>query len=104
MGRREFPSTFISSGAAIRKQAPVVVDNTDHHAEAQAVTAEYGVSASCPLTASRDKKLLAEFDYSMQRTPSFPVIIFVKPRGDMWILKKYVLTFLHWNPMLSGRA
>lgn len=92
------------TGAAIRKQAPVVVENIDHHLKSQALTAEYGGYASCPLTTSRDKMLLAEFDYSMQRTPSFPVINLVKPRRDMWFLKKYGLPFLYWNLMLSGRA
>ena len=48
--------------------------------------------------------LLAEFDYSMKRTPSIPVINTVKPRRDMWYLKKYGLPFLYWNLMLKGLA
>ena len=48
--------------------------------------------------------LLAEFDYSMAPTPSIPVINTIKPRRDMWYLKKYGLPFLYWNLMLKGRA
>jgi len=92
------------TGAAIRKQAPVVVANIDAYLTGQSLSAEYGGYASCPLTTARNKMLLAEFDYSMQRTPSFPVINLVKPRRDMWFLKKYGLPFLYWNLMLTGRA
>ncbi|MGA0313125.1 MAG: pyridine nucleotide-disulfide oxidoreductase, partial [Ilumatobacteraceae bacterium] len=40
----------------------------------------------------------------MKRTPSIPVINTVKPRRDMWYLKKYGLPFLYWNLMLKGLA
>lgn len=33
--------------------------------------------------------LLAEFDYTMEPTPSIPVINTLKPRRVMWFLKKY---------------
>ena len=48
--------------------------------------------------------LLAEFDYSMEPAPSIPVINTLKPRRDMWYLKKYGLPFLYWNLMLKGRV
>jgi len=49
--------------------------------------------------------LLAEFDYSMEPTPSLPKFINAqKPRRDMWYLKKYGLPFMYWNLMLKGRA
>ena len=92
------------TGAAIRKQAPVVTENVDSYLSGRAVSAEYHGYASCPLTTSRQAMLLAEFDYSMKRTPSIPVINTVKPRRDMWYLKKYGLPFLYWNLMLKGLA
>jgi sulfide:quinone oxidoreductase len=92
------------TGAAIRKQAPVVVENVDSYLSGRAVSTEYHGYASCPLTTSRQAMLLAEFDYSMKRTPSIPVINTVKPRRDMWYLKKYGLPFLYWNLMLKGLA
>ncbi len=67
-------------------------------------TASYGGYASCPLTTARDKMLLAEFDYTMEPKPSFPLIDTTKEREDMWLLKKYGLPALYWNLMLKGRA
>ena len=51
-----------------------------------------------------DRMLLAEFDYTMEPAPSFPLIDTTKPRRDMWYLKKYGLPFLYWNLMLKGRV
>lgn len=92
------------TGAAIRKQAPVVAANVKAQLAGERPTAEYGGYASCPLTTSRSKMLLAEFDYTMEPTPSIPLINTLKPRRDMWFLKKYGLPALYWNLMLKGRA
>jgi sulfide:quinone oxidoreductase len=92
------------TGAAIRKQAPVVAKNLVSVMNGQAPTAKYGGYASCPLTTARNKMLLAEFDYTMKPTPSIPVINTIKERTDMWYLKRYGLPFLYWNLMLRGRA
>lgn len=92
------------TGAAIRKQAPVVADNVDAFIKNQALRGEYLGYSSCPLTTSSSKMLLAEFDYTMQPTPSIPLIDTTKPRRDMWFLKKYGLPFMYWNLMLKGRA
>ena len=62
------------TGAAIRKQAPVVVENLRPHMTGKTATASYGLYASCPLTTARNKALLAEFDYTMEPKPSLPVI------------------------------
>jgi sulfide:quinone oxidoreductase len=92
------------TGAAIRKQAPVVAANLTAVMEGREPTASYGGYASCPLTTARRKMLLAEFDYTMKPTPSIPVINTIKERTDMWYLKRYGLPFLYWNLMLTGRA
>lgn len=92
------------TGAAIRKQAPVVAANVLQQLEGKDPTKKYDGYASCPLTTSRSKMLLAEFDYSMEPAPSIPVINTKKPRRDMWFLKKYGLPALYWNLMLKGRA
>ena len=92
------------TGAAIRKQAPVVAANVQTQLAGGDPTERYEGYASCPLTTSSSHMLLAEFDYSMEHTPSFPVIDLTKPRRDMWYLKKYGLPFLYWNLMLKGRA
>lgn len=94
------------TGAAIRKQAPVVVQNLVDVKAGRAPSASYGGYASCPLTTARNKMLLAEFDYAMQPTPSFPprLVDATKERRDMWYLKKYGLPAMYWNLMLKGRA
>ena len=92
------------TGAAIRKQAPVVVANVLRRLEGEDPDREYGGYASCPIVTSRHQMLLAEFDYDLQHTPSFPLIDLTRPRRDMWLLKKYGLPFLYWNLMLKGRV
>ena len=92
------------TGAAIRKQAPVVAANVLRQLEGKDPTERYEGYASCPLTTSRSAMLLAEFDYSGEPAPSIPVIDTTKPRLDMWYLKKHGLPFLYWNLMLKGRA
>lgn len=92
------------TGAAIRKQAPVVAENLLRTMESQEPTAQYDGYASCPITTARDKMLLCEFDYEMQPKPSFPLIDTTKERKDMWLLKKYGLPKLYWHLMLPGRA
>jgi len=92
------------TGAAIRKQAPVVVANLLATMAGQQPTASYDGYASCPLTTGRHKMLLAEFDYTMQPAPTFPLIDATKSRRDMWYLKRYGLPFMYWNLMLKGRA
>lgn len=92
------------TGAAIRKQAPVLVENLTAVMAEREPTARYGGYASCPLTTARDKMLLAEFDYSMRPAPSFPGIDTTRERKDMWYLKRYGLPFMYWNLMLKGRA
>lgn len=92
------------TGAAIRKQAPVVAQNLSAVMAGLEPGARYEGYASCPLTTSRHRMLLAEFDYSMKPKPSFPVIDTVKERRDMWYLKRYGLPAMYWNLMLRGFA
>lgn len=92
------------TGAAIRKQAPVVVKNLLAAVKGRPLGACYDGYASCPLTTARDKMLLAEFDYTMRPAPSFPFIDTTRERKDMWYLKRYGLPALYWNLMLKGLA
>lgn len=92
------------TGAAVRKQAPVVVANLRSAMAGRPLDASYDGYASCPLTTARRKMLLAEFDYSMKPTPTIPFIDTLQERTDMWYLKRYGLPFLYWNLMLPGRA
>ncbi|WP_026421933.1 NAD(P)/FAD-dependent oxidoreductase [Actinokineospora inagensis] len=91
------------TGAAIRKQAPVVVANLLASMRGEQLTARYNGYASCPLTTAKRRVVLAEFDYDLRPTPSLPVNT-AKERLDMWYLKRYGLPFFYWNLMLRGLA
>ncbi len=90
------------TGAAIRKQAPVVVDNITAHLKGWPLEASYNGYGSCPLVTSSHAMLLAEFDYDLNLEPSFPLLDPTKPHRAYWYLKKYGLPFMYWNLMLKG--
>jgi sulfide:quinone oxidoreductase len=90
------------TGAAIRKQAPVVVANLLAVLDGRTPDRRYDGYTSCPLVTARDKMLLAEFDYDLKPTPSIPFIDTTKERRDMWLLKRYGLPALYWHGMLKG--
>ncbi len=92
------------TGAAIRKQAPVVVDNVDAYLAGRPLNARYDGYASCPIVTSSHDMLLAEFDYEFNLKPSVPLLDPTKPHRAYWYLKKYGLPALYWNLMLKGLA
>ncbi len=92
------------TGAAIRKQAPVLVANVEAVLRGRPPKASYDGYASCPIVTSSHDMLLAEFDYSFDLKPSFPVLDPTRPHRAYWYLKKYGLPFLYWNLMLKGLA
>lgn len=59
--------------------------------------------SSCPLTTGYGKLVLAEFDYELKPTPSFPFDT-TKERWSMYQLKRWLLPQLYWRGMLRGRA
>ncbi|MGV0871534.1 FAD-dependent oxidoreductase [Mycolicibacterium sp. XJ879] len=92
------------TGAAIRKQAPVVVDNIEAFLAGRPLDASYNGYGSCPIVTSSHAMLLAEFDYDLNITPSVPLLDPAKPHRSYWYLKKYGLPFMYWNLMLKGLA
>jgi sulfide:quinone oxidoreductase len=92
------------TGAAIRKQAPVVVANMLAARRNKPLPARYDGYTSCPLVTAHNRMLLAEFDYQLKPTPSFPFIDTMKPRYDMWLLKRHGLPAMYWHGMLRGLA
>lgn len=92
------------TGAAVRKQAPTVVENLLATMKDKAPTASYDGYSSCPVTTARNRMLLTEFDYTMTPHPTLPIIDTQKERYDMWLFKRYGLPFMYWNLMLKGRA
>ncbi|MCB5910205.1 NAD(P)/FAD-dependent oxidoreductase [Streptomyces pinistramenti] len=92
------------TGAAIRKQAPVVVDHLRASLTGRPATTRYDGYTSCPLVTARHKMLLAEFDYDLTPAPSFPFLDTTRERTDMWFLKRYGLPQMYFRGMLKGLA
>ncbi|NNC50346.1 MAG: NAD(P)/FAD-dependent oxidoreductase [Flaviramulus sp.] len=97
------------TGAAIRKQVPVVVDNIslliNHN---KLGTKSYNGYSSCPIVTDYGKMVLAEFDYDNNFTPDPQLKKMLisdssKEHWRLWILKKYMLPYLYWNKMMKGK-
>jgi len=90
------------TGAAIRKQAPVVVANLLSAIDKQPLTAKYNGYTSCPVVTGYGKMVLAEFDYENKRQESFPFDQ-SRERWSMFQLKRYILPWLYWHKILPGK-
>jgi sulfide:quinone oxidoreductase len=91
------------TGAAIRKEAPVLVENIVEFLEKKTLSHKYDGYSSCPLVTSRGRVILAEFDYDGKPAETFPFDQ-SKERWSMWLLKAYMLPKLYWHGMLKGRG
>jgi sulfide:quinone oxidoreductase len=96
------------TGAAIRKQAPVLVSNLLQLIKSGKIGSDsYEGYSSCPIVTGYGKMLLAEFKYDNVRDSDPLISKFVdttKEQYSMWLLKKYGLPFMYWNLMLKGKA
>jgi sulfide:quinone oxidoreductase len=90
------------TGAAIRKQVPVLVQNLLSTMKSSPLTGSYNGYSSCPLITGRGKLILAEFDYDNNPQETFPFNQ-AKERWSMFILKRYILPFLYWTQILKGK-
>lgn len=91
------------TGAAVRKQVPVLVNNLIALMQHKTLTGKYSGYGSCPLTVGYGKLVLAEFGYDNKVMETFPFDQ-SKPRRSMWLLKKYILPWLYWHKILKGTA
>ncbi len=95
------------TGAAIRKQVPVVVDNVIHMMKQLSFgEKQYEGYSSCPIVTGYGKMLLCEFKYDNVRDSDPLLTKFIdttKEKWSMWVLKKYGLPWLYWNMMMKGR-
>ncbi len=90
------------TGAAVRKQAPVLVKNVLSYMKHESLHAQYNGYGSCPLVVGYGKLILAEFGYDNKIMETFPFDQ-SKPRRSMYLLKKYVLPWLYWHKILKGQ-
>jgi sulfide:quinone oxidoreductase len=95
------------TGAAIRKQAPVVVENVLRvWKQLQVSEKTYDGYSSCPIVTGYGKMLLCEFKYDNVRSSDpllSKLVNLAREQWSMWILKKYGLPWLYWNMMMKGR-
>ncbi len=89
------------TGAAIRKQVPVLVENLLAGMRGQAAEAKYDGYTSCPLVTGYGKLILAEFDYSKTPKETFPFDQ-GQERYSMYALKAYGLPRMYWHGMMKG--
>lgn len=90
------------TGAAIRKQAPVVAENLMAVRANQILPASYDGYTACPVVTGYGTLVMAEFDYSKEPNESFPFDQ-NRERYSMYALKAYALPQLYWHGMLRGR-
>ena len=90
------------TGAAIRKQAPILVKNLLAVMKGQSASSHYGGYTSCPLVTGYGKLILAEFDYDLNPQETFPFDQ-SQERYTMYLLKAYGLPAIYWHGMLKGR-
>lgn len=90
------------TGAAVRKEAPVLVKNLLAQMQGRELTERYNGYSSCPIVTAKGRMLLCEFDYDLNVAKSIPVIDTAQERYDMWLLKKYGLPMIYWYGMLKG--
>jgi sulfide:quinone oxidoreductase len=90
------------TGAAIRKQVPVVVKNLLSKIAGGGMVARYNGYSSCPLITGYGKLVMAEFDYQNNPQETFPFDQ-SQERWSMYILKRYILPWLYWHKILPGK-
>ena len=78
------------TGAAVRKQAPVLVKNLLAAIASQPLAARYDGYTACPLVTGYGKLVMAEFDYDGNPQESFPFDQ-SKERRSMYLFKAHAL-------------
>ena len=91
------------TGGSVRKQYKVVASNIISAINGEDLKAKYDGYTVCPIITDIGKVMLAEFDWSMKPTPSFPLDP-TQERYIWWLLKAYMLKPMTQYGMLSGRV
>ena len=91
------------TGAAIRKQAPVLVKNLVAAILGRPLEGKYDGYTACPLVTGYGKLVMAEFDYNNEPRETFPFDQ-SKERWTMYQVKARLLPKLYWWGILKGRA
>ena len=90
------------TGAAIRKQVPILVTNLIAQMGNRSLPASYDGYSSCPIVTGYGKLMLAEFDYQNRVAETFPFDQ-SRERRSMYFLKRHILPRLYWGAILKGK-
>lgn len=90
------------TAAAIKAQAPVLVANLLTAIHGQTAPWSYDGYAACPITTSRGRVMLAEFQYGGEVVSSLPLDPRMPRRFYGW-LKCSFLPWFYWHLLLKGR-
>jgi sulfide:quinone oxidoreductase len=91
------------TGGSIRKQYKVLVENLISLMNEKELTSKYAGYTVCPLITDIGTVMLAEFDWTVKPTPSFPFDPTVE-RWIFWLMKVYALKPMTMYGMLAGKA
>lgn len=91
------------SGGALRKQAPVVADNIAA-ARLGRPLRHYDGYTVAPVTTSRRRLVLAEFDRAGRPEPSVPFPDLARPRASTFFFDRYLQPGLYWHQILKGHV
>lgn len=92
------------TGAAIRAQAPVLIENLLSVIAGGEPTAAYDGYTACPIVTGYGRLIMAEFDYDLTPKPTLPLADSTKERWSMYQFKRHALPQLYWHGMMRGRA
>ncbi len=91
------------TGGSVRKQYKVLVENLISLMNGKELKAKYTGYTVCPLITDIGTVMLAEFDWTVKPTPSFPLDPTIE-RWVFWLMKVYALKPMTMYGMLSGKA
>ncbi|RUS88682.1 hypothetical protein EGW08_003577 [Elysia chlorotica] len=90
------------TAAAVAAQCGILHQNLTATMQGKKVTPLYDGYASCPLITSRNKCILAEFDYNLQPLETLPINQGVERRLT-YGMKAHIMPGLYWQVMMKGR-
>ncbi|MEE6272365.1 FAD/NAD(P)-binding oxidoreductase [Georgenia sp. MJ206] len=93
----------LPSGGALRKQVPVVADNIAARRSGGAMRSYSGYSVA-PVTTTRRRLLLGEFDRHGRPEPTTRLIDLTRPRPATFLFDRYLEPLVYWHSLLKGKV
>ncbi|MVA77715.1 NAD(P)/FAD-dependent oxidoreductase [Auraticoccus sp. F435] len=91
------------TGGGLRRQVAVVVENIRRSRRGEELQRYDGYTVG-PITTSRSRLSLGEYDRTDRLTPSIPLVDTVRSRRVWWVVDRYLLPWTYWHRILKGRV